>query len=119
MTWSVSLPRSTFTASPSLVTCTTALGYRPTPLYERVAYALGDLRLQSALEPAITAMCLLTVTLPTRVPAITRPAAACPCFTIEQVEREPERDRTFERASLLVWSYSTAPRASVPFIATG
>jgi hypothetical protein len=64
--------------------------------------------LQSALEPAITAACLLTVTLPPQVPAITPPAAQCVCFTIEQGEREPERDRTLERACLLVSAYTTA-----------
>ena len=106
------LPTMWFISSPGSIcsTCTSALGYRPAPWCERIVSVVGDLRFQSAIGPVISAACLMTITLPRRVPALERPVAHRVCFALEPESNEDHRDYTFECAVRVVVSASTTLR---------
>ncbi len=106
MSWVISSSGSTYTS---------ALGYRPAPLHERVTAVLGDLRFQSAVCPLYTAACLMTVTLTRPVPALQRSATHRQWCTLEPESNEDRRDYTLERGVNLITSYATARRLLNPF----
>jgi hypothetical protein len=88
-----------FVISGSASTCTTARGYTPASLCERVASVVGQPQFRMAFYPVQVTWCLATAPLARQVPALTRPVVAHACRPIEPEEQEgPRTDPTLARA---------------------
>jgi hypothetical protein len=89
---------TTFLAS----TCTTARGYRPPSLCERVVGFIGRPDFPGSICPIGTAFCLVTAPMPKEVPALTRRVPGHVCFVMESEGVNDKRDYAGERVSRIV-----------------
>jgi hypothetical protein len=75
---------------------------------------VGRPEFRGALYPLHVALCLVTVTLPQQVPALTRPTRQHLCLAIEPEGEDEKRDYTAERAFRIPSINSTAGRVVSP-----
>src|SRR6266542_1789362 len=102
-----------FWTSFSASTCTTALGYTPPSLCQRIVGVVGRPDFPGVLYPRGTAWCLMTALTPQEVPVLIRPVRDRACVVIEPEGQDDKRDYTVERA-LRIPSINSTARGVAP-----